>query len=118
MGEQGLGGGIAVNPDGNYELVAPVLADIDLLLCMSVFPGCGGQSFIAGVLDTVKAARAEIDARGLSTVIQIDGGIDMQTIAGAYAAGATNFVAGTAVFGQPDPAAAIDELRRGATCVQ
>jgi ribulose-phosphate 3-epimerase len=110
----GLGVGLAVNPDGNYAMVEPFVADIDLLLCMSVFPGFGGQSFIPDSLDTVRAARADIDARGLSTVIQIDGGIDLDTIGGAARAGATNFVAGTAVFRQSDPRAAVEALRTGA----
>jgi ribulose-phosphate 3-epimerase len=114
MRDAGLGVGLAVNPDGTYDAVKPFLADIDLLLCMSVFPGFGGQSFIAEVLDTVAAARSDIDARGLATVIQIDGGIDANTIGRAAAAGATNFVAGTAVFRHADPAAAIADLRRAA----
>ena len=114
MRDLGLGVGLAVNPDGDYDLVKPFIGDIDLLLVMSVFPGFGGQSFIAGALDTVRAARADIDARGLSTVIQIDGGIDNATIGAAAAAGVDNFVAGTAVFRQADPAEAIAELRRNA----
>jgi ribulose-phosphate 3-epimerase len=109
-----LGVGVAVNPDGNYDMVKPFIADIDLLLVMSVFPGFGGQSFIADTLQTVKDARADVDERGLPTVIQIDGGIDLTTIGGAAAAGATNFVAGTAVFRQSDPAIAVEELRRAA----
>jgi ribulose-phosphate 3-epimerase len=107
----GLGVGLALNPDHDYASVAPFIADIDLLLVMSVFPGFGGQSFIADVLRTVRAARAEIDTRGLATVIQIDGGIDLSTIGQAASAGATNFVAGTAVFGADDPSAAVTELR-------
>jgi ribulose-phosphate 3-epimerase len=114
MREVGLGVGLALNPDADFEAVRPFIADIDLLLCMSVFPGFGGQSFIADVLQTVKAARAEIDERGLPTVVQIDGGIDLQTIGLAAAAGATNFVAGTAVFGQADPGLAVSALRDAA----
>ena len=111
MRELGLGVGLAMNPDQTFDAVEPFMAGIDMLLVMSVFPGFGGQSFIAGVLKTVEAARDHIAARNLSTVIQIDGGIDMATIGVAAAAGATNFVAGTAVFGKPDPAAAITSLR-------
>jgi len=111
MRDAGLGAGLAVNPDGNYDMVKPFVGDIDLLLVMSVFPGFGGQSFIPEALDTVRAARADIDARGLSTEIQIDGGIDASTIGAAAAAGADNFVAGTAVFRNDDPAQAIDRLR-------
>lgn len=114
MRDLGLGVGLALNPDQTYESVAPFVADVDLLLVMSVFPGFGGQSFIADVLATVKAARSEIDERGLATVIQIDGGIDLRTIGSAAAAGATNFVAGTAVFGADDPALAVTALRDAA----
>ena len=114
MRDAGLGVGLAVNPDGNYDMVKPFIADLDLLLVMSVFPGFGGQSFIPEVLDTVRAARADIDDRGLATVIQIDGGIDNYTIGEAAAAGATNFVAGTAVFRHDIPAHAIAELRTAA----
>ena len=113
--DAGLGVGLAVNPDGNYDMVKPFIADIDLLLVMSVFPGFGGQSFIPSALDTVRAARADIDARGLATVIQIDGGIDASTIGAAASAGATNFVAGTAVFRNDDPAAAVEDLRLAAS---
>lgn len=111
MRDLGLGVGLAVNPDGGYELVEPFLADIDLLLVMSVFPGFGGQSFIPDVLDTVRSARHAIDSRGLHAVIQIDGGIDAQTIPEAARAGATNFVAGTAIFGAPHPDEAASALR-------
>ncbi len=107
----GLGVGLAINPDGDYSLVEPFLGEVDLLLVMSVFPGFGGQSFMPGVLDTVRVARAAIDANNWHAVVQIDGGIDATTIGLAAAAGATNFVAGTAVFGQPDPAQAVEALR-------
>lgn len=110
----GLGVGLALNPDASFDLVAPWLDRIDLLLCMTVFPGFGGQSFIASVMDTVAAARAEIDRRGLATIIQVDGGIDINTVPTAAAAGATSFVAGTAVFGTADPAAAVGAIRRAA----
>lgn len=111
MRELGLGVGLALNPDQTFASVERFMPDIDMLLVMSVFPGFGGQSFIGDVLKTVEAARSDIGARGLSTVIQIDGGIDTETIGAAAAAGATNFVAGTAVFGAPDPAGAITALR-------
>lgn len=114
MRDLDLGVGLALNPDQTYDSVAPFIADIDMLLVMSVFPGFGGQSFISDVLRTVEAARAEVTERGLSTDIQIDGGIDIATIGAAATAGATNFVAGTAVFGQPDPADAITALRNTA----
>ena len=114
MRDLGLGVGLALNPDRGYESVAPFIADIDMLLVMSVFPGFGGQAFIPEVLATVKAARAEIDGRGLTAVVQIDGGIDLDTIGAAADAGATNFVAGTAVFRSADPASAVTALRQRA----
>ncbi|HVE93601.1 MAG TPA: ribulose-phosphate 3-epimerase [Acidimicrobiales bacterium] len=110
----GLKIGLALNPDATYDMVAPWIDQVDLLLCMTVFPGFGGQSFIASVMDTVAAARAEIDRRGLPTVIQVDGGIDVSTVPIAAAAGATNFVAGTAVFGASDPAGAVRAIRQAA----
>jgi len=110
----GLGIGLALNPDAKYDAVAPWLDRIDLLLCMTVFPGFGGQSFIGEVMETVAAARAEIDRRGLETIIQVDGGIDITTVPAAALAGATNFVAGTAVFGATDPAAAAAAIRQAA----
>jgi len=110
----GLKIGLALNPDAKYDTVAPWLDQIDLLLCMTVFPGFGGQSFIGDVMETVAAARAEIDRRGLATIIQVDGGIDLNTVPTAAVAGATNFVAGTAVFGAADPAAAARALRQAA----
>ncbi len=99
MRQLGLAPGLAVNPDGPFELVEPFLEHIDLLLCMTVFPGFGGQDFMASVMDKVARARAVIDARGLEVVIQVDGGIDEDTAKVAALAGADVFVAGSAVFG-------------------
>ena len=77
---------------------------------MSVNPGFGGQKFIPASLEKVRRLRRMIDERGLSIRIEIDGGIDPDNIADAAAAGAEIFVAGTSVFGQPDPAAAVRGL--------
>ncbi len=114
MRDLGLGVGLALNPDCRFDAVKPFMADIDMLLVMSVFPGFGGQSFIADVLTTVEAARDLVAVQGLPTVIQVDGGIDTATIGAAAAAGATNFVAGTAVFGQANPSEAVTALRNTA----
>ncbi len=103
--------GLAVNPDTPFESFAPYLDRIDLLLLMTVFPGFGGQHFIAEVLPKIRQAREEIDRRGLRVAIEVDGGINEATIAEAAAAGARIFVAGNAVFGQGDPAAAAARLR-------
>lgn len=114
MRQLGLDVGLAVNPDTPFEDFEPFLADIDLLLLMTVFPGFGGQSFIADVMDKVRHSRTEIDRRGLAVQIQVDGGIDTTTVAVAHAAGATVFVAGNAIFGQDDPAAAARRIRDAA----
>jgi ribulose-phosphate 3-epimerase len=114
MRDLGLDVGLAVNPDTPYESFEPFLADIDLLLLMTVFPGFGGQKFITDVMDKVRRTRDEIDRRGLSVQIQVDGGIDVSTVGMAFAAGATVFVAGNAIFGQEDPAAAARRIRDAA----
>jgi len=103
---------VAINPDTPFETVAEVVPLVDMLLVMSVFPGFGGQAFIPGVLDKVRAA-AEVRARlGASFVIEVDGGIDAPNAARAAAAGADVFVAGTAIFGEPDYARVIAAMRR------
>jgi ribulose-phosphate 3-epimerase len=111
MRDLGLGVGLTLNPETPFDAVEPYLAEIDLLLVMSVHPGFGGQAFIPEVLDKVRRARTIIDAGGLATEIEIDGGIHDQTIASAADAGVDVFVAGSAVFGADDPAAAVRRLR-------
>ena len=97
--------GVALNPETAVDAVLPYLADIDLLLVMSVHPGWGGQHFIPEVLDKVVVAWREIDARGLDVEIEIDGGINVETAPAAVAAGCDILVAGSAVFHAPDPVA-------------
>jgi ribulose-phosphate 3-epimerase len=101
-----VGVGLVLNPPTPVDTVMPYLDQIDLLLVMSVNPGWGGQSFIPEVLDKVAIARKEIDARGLSCEIEIDGGINVETAGAAAASGVDILVAGSAVFRAPDPAAA------------
>ena len=113
--EVGLGFGLAINPGTPYEAVDPHLELCDLVLVMSVEPGFGGQGFISAVLNKVEAARNAIDSRDLDVDLQIDGGIDPDTIGAARRAGAHVFVAGSAIFGRPDPVAAIADLRKAAT---
>lgn len=103
--------GVTIKPATPVEALFPYLERLDLVLVMSVEPGFGGQSFMESSLDKVRALRAEIDRRGLSCLIEIDGGIAAETGARAVAAGADVLVAGSAVFGAPDPAAAIAALR-------
>jgi ribulose-phosphate 3-epimerase len=108
--ELGLRVGLSLNPDKSFNLVEPFLDKIDVLLVMSVFPGFGGQSFIPDVLTTVEQARAVVERDSLRLDIEIDGGIDATTAPRAVAAGANVLVAGNAIFGQPNPAAALRTL--------
>ena len=110
----GLDVGLAVNPDTPYEAYEPFLDRLDLLLLMTVFPGFGGQSFIGDVMEKVRRTRHEIDRRGLSLPIQVDGGINEDTARIAAEAGATVFVAGNAVFRADHPAEAARRIRAAA----
>jgi ribulose-phosphate 3-epimerase len=111
MRELGLRAGLALNPDTPFDAVEPYLADIDLLLCMTVFPGFGGQSFIADVMGKVRQARAAVAARTLPVDVEVDGGIDVTTAPVAAEAGANVFVAGSAIFGHDRPWEAADAIR-------
>ncbi len=103
MRELGLRVGLAANPDTPFEALEPYLADVDLVLCMTVFPGFGGQSFMAEVLPKVRKVRDAVEAAGLAVDVEVDGGIDERTVAEAARSGANVFVAGSAVFADPDP---------------
>jgi ribulose-phosphate 3-epimerase len=105
---------VVLNPATPALAIEPVLADVDQVLVMSVNPGFGGQSFIEGVLPKLAQIRRWIDERELSVELEVDGGISPDTIERAARAGANVFVAGTAVFGRPDYAAAIADLRKRA----
>jgi len=107
----GLRAGLALNPDTPFEAVRPFLRDVDLVLCMTVFPGFGGQSFIGEVMTKVEQVRAEIDANALALDVEVDGGIDTTTAPVARAAGANVFVAGSAIFGHERPWEAADAIR-------
>ena len=107
----GCKAGLAVRPGTPAEALLPYLDRLDLALVMSVEPGFGGQAFQPAALDKLRALRAEIDRRGLSRLwLEVDGGVDLSTAPGCTAAGADLLVAGTAVFGAPDPAAAVRAL--------
>jgi ribulose-phosphate 3-epimerase len=114
MRDLGLDVGLAANPDTPFEAVEPYLGDIDLLLLMTVFPGFGGQAFMREVLPKIEQARRAIDAHGYDVAIQVDGGIDEQTAPLVAKAGATVLVAGSAIFGADDPAAAARRIREAA----
>ena len=110
--ELGCLAGAAVNPATSLEAVRESAADLDLLLVMTVNPGFGGQEFIPGTVDKVRRARALLDAARSPAVLEVDGGINRDTIADAWRAGADTFVAGHGVFGAGDPRQEISVLRR------
>jgi ribulose-phosphate 3-epimerase len=112
--ELGMGVGLALNPDTPFEAAEPHLEQLDLLLLMTVFPGFGGQQFMAEVVSKIARARQEIDRRGLPVALQVDGGIDEETAAVAARAGARVFVAGTAVFHAERPWEAARRIARSA----
>jgi ribulose-phosphate 3-epimerase len=105
--EAGCRAGVALCPATPVSAVSEVLDDLELLLCMTVNPGWGGQSFIPASIAKIERLKAML-APG--TALEVDGGIDASTAGACAAAGATLFVAGTAVFGAPDPAAAAREI--------
>lgn len=109
--EAGVLAGLALNPATPLAAVEPFLAQIDLLLCMTVVPGFGGQAFMPEVLEKISAAARIRDAAGLAWHIEVDGGIDAGTAARCFAAGANVMVAGSSTFRAPDMAAAISAIR-------
>ncbi len=112
--DQGAQVGVAIKPDHPVSMVVELLPHVDLLLVMTVEPGFGGQAFLPHVLPKVAEALAWRAAHGAGFRIQVDGGIAATTIAEAAGAGAEVFVAGSAVFGAADRAAACEELLRRA----
>ena len=111
MRDLGLRVGLALNPDTPFAAIAPFLDAVDLVLCMTVFPGFGGQEFMADVLEKVHQVREAVDSRSLPVDVEVDGGIDAATAPRAAAAGANVFVAGSAIFGHERPWEAADEIR-------
>ncbi|HEY0452508.1 ribulose-phosphate 3-epimerase [Actinophytocola sp.] len=107
----GAKAGLSVKPKTPLEPYVELLRHFDTLLVMSVEPGFGGQKFMPDVLDKVRLARAKVDAGELSVLVEIDGGINTETIEQAAEAGVDCFVAGSAVYGADDPARAVAALR-------
>jgi ribulose-phosphate 3-epimerase len=101
--------GISINPGTPVAAIESILDGVDMVLVMSVWPGFSGQTFIPEVLDKVRELRRRLASHQR---LEIDGGIDEQTIGLAAAAGADTFVAGNAVFGAVDPPAAMRRLQR------
>lgn len=110
----GMRPGVALNPHTPFAAIEPILRDVDFVLVMSVNPGFGGQTFIANVLEKVRQIAAWRSAHKPGLCIEIDGGIHAGTIAAARQAGVDWFVAGSAVFGAADRAAALAALRQAA----
>jgi ribulose-phosphate 3-epimerase len=114
MRSLGLRAGLALNPDTPFDAVEPYLGLVDLVLCMTVFPGFGGQSFMPEVMPKVRLVRSALDVRNLTVDVEVDGGIDESTVVEAARAGANVFVAGSAVFGREQPADAAGSIRAAA----
>jgi ribulose-phosphate 3-epimerase len=110
----GLRVGLAANPDTPFDALAPFLHLVDLVLCMTVFPGFGGQEFMPEVMTKVRQVRSAAAGQDLTLDVEVDGGIDRETAPVAAAAGANVFVAGSAVFGDGRPWEAADAIRQAA----
>jgi ribulose-phosphate 3-epimerase len=108
---EGCQAGLAFNPAAPLDALEWVLDKVDLILIMSVNPGFGGQSFIDSALRKVERARKLIDASGRDIRLEVDGGIKVDNIRRVADAGADTFVAGSAIFGQPDYRTVIDAMR-------
>lgn len=109
--EKGIKACCALNPAVGLEGLSEILGEFDSVLVMSVEPGFGGQKFLSSQLSKVRRLKKEIEDRGLDIKIEIDGGINRQTIGPACRAGASIIVAGSAIYGEKDRAKAIKELR-------
>jgi ribulose-phosphate 3-epimerase len=107
---QKLGVGVSINPATPISSVQHVLGLADMLLIMTVNPGFGGQKFIPYTLEKIREARQMIENRGYQCAIEVDGGIDTETLPGVVRAGAEVLVAGSAIFHAPDPARKIKEM--------
>jgi ribulose-phosphate 3-epimerase len=108
----GMKAGVAINPHTPVESLLDVIADIDLVCMMSVNPGFGGQQFILHTLKKIKTLRKMIDEKGLSVLIEIDGGVTLENAGTIVAAGADALVAGNTVFNSQDPKATIAKLKK------
>ncbi|MEO6212428.1 MAG: ribulose-phosphate 3-epimerase [Vicinamibacterales bacterium] len=110
----GAKAGVAINPSTPVSALEEIAGEVDHILVMSVNPGFGAQTFIARSESKIRAVRALLDAAGNAAPIEVDGGVDASNAGRLVACGASILVAGQAIFGAPDPAAAIRELRAAA----
>jgi ribulose-phosphate 3-epimerase len=109
--ETGAGTGVSLNPASPLQLLEHVLDDLDMVLIMTVNPGFGGQEFITGMIPKIKRLREMIKNRGLDTQIEVDGGINPDTVGLVASAGADIFVAGSAIFHSKDYAKTIQIMK-------
>ncbi len=116
--EMGCQAGVVLNPATPLSCLDYVMDKVDMILLMSVNPGFGGQSFIPSTMDKLREVRARIVASGREIRLEIDGGVKVDNIREIAEAGADAFVAGSAIFGQPDYKAVIDEMRAELAKVQ
>jgi ribulose-phosphate 3-epimerase len=110
--DSGAQAGVVLNPSTPVASLEWILEYVDYVLIMSVNPGFGGQAFIPNSIDKIKALRKHIQERGLSVLIEVDGGVNEKTITQVAAAGTDVFVAGSAIFGTKDYQATIQRLRQ------
>jgi len=110
---KGMKAGVALNPHSNVSLLEDVIGDIDLICMMSVNPGFGGQKFIENTYEKIKKLKHLIAAKNADTLIEIDGGVDINNYQKLIEYGANVLVAGNAVFGSGDPAGTISKLKKG-----
>ncbi len=110
--DRGARAGLALSPATPVEPFLDWLGEVDMVLVMTVEPGFGGQSFLDGCLPKLRRLRRAVDEHGLEVRLQVDGGVSAETVERCAEAGADVFVAGSAVYGADDPAAAIADLRR------
>ena len=104
--------GIAINPDTSLSVLEDIIQDIDLILLMSKYPGFGGQKFIETTIDKIQDAKKLIETQSHHIFLEVDGGINHETIGKVAAAGANVFVAGSAIFGSADYAETIQDFRQ------
>jgi ribulose-phosphate 3-epimerase len=104
--------GIAINPDTSLSVLKDIIQDIDLILLMSVYPGFGGQKFIETTIEKIQDAKKLIETQSHNIFLEVDGGINHETIGKVAAAGANVFVAGSAIFGSADYAETIQDFRQ------
>ncbi len=110
----GVKAGVVLNPSTPIGTLVEIAGDVDYVLLMTVNPGFGGQTFIPRSTSKIEALRRLLDEAGSTAPVEVDGGIDLETVARVVEAGAEILVAGSAVFHAPDPAAAVRALRRAA----